>query len=58
MKALTSLNTVVLGAYAALPGVISPESLRWALSEALSRRFLDSNMHAFDAGYAEMKKRV
>ncbi len=54
----TSLNIVVLGAYAALPGVITPDSLKWALGEALSKRFLEANLRAFEAGYAEMKKKL
>ncbi len=57
-NAPTSLNIVILGAYAALSDVLNPESLRWALGEALSKRFLDANLRAFDAGYAETKSRA
>jgi indolepyruvate ferredoxin oxidoreductase beta subunit len=57
-KAPASLNIVVLGAYAALPGVISPESLRWALGEALSNRFLEENLRAIEAGHTEMRKKL
>lgn len=52
-----SLNVVVLGAYAALEEVvISTESMRRALGEALPRRFLEQNTRAFDVGYAEMRR--
>ena len=57
VEAPTSLNVVVLGAYSAMSSVLSAESLRWALGEALNKRFLDANLRAFNAGYAEMKKR-
>ncbi len=58
-NAPTSLNIVVLGAYAALDeGIITNESLRKAIGEALSRRFLDANMRAFEKGYTAMKKLV
>lgn len=56
VEAPTSLNVVVLGAYAAMTNVLSVESLRWALDEALNKRFLDANLRAFNAGYAEMRK--
>lgn len=56
-EAPASLNVVVLGAYAALEeGVISTESVRRALGEALPRRFLEQNTRAFDVGYAEMRR--
>jgi Pyruvate/2-oxoacid:ferredoxin oxidoreductase gamma subunit len=54
----TSLNIVVLGAYAALSDVLSTESLRWSLGEALSKKYLDANLRAFDAGYAAIKKKA
>lgn len=58
-KAPNSLNIVILGAYAALEkGVLTTESLRSALSEALSKRFLDANIRAFDKGYDAMKELV
>lgn len=58
IAAPTSLNIVILGAYAALSGVITPDSLKWALGEALSKRFLEVNLRAFEAGYSEMKKKL
>jgi indolepyruvate ferredoxin oxidoreductase beta subunit len=57
VEAPTSLNVVVLGAYAAMSSVLSVESIRWALGEALNKRYLEANLRAFDAGYAEMIKR-
>jgi indolepyruvate ferredoxin oxidoreductase beta subunit len=57
VDAPTSLNIVILGAYAAISGVLNTEALCWALGEALSKRYLDANLRAFDAGYAEMKKK-
>jgi indolepyruvate ferredoxin oxidoreductase beta subunit len=57
VEAPTSLNVVVLGAYAASSNVLSLESLRWALGESLNKRYLEANLRAFDAGIAEMKKR-
>jgi indolepyruvate ferredoxin oxidoreductase beta subunit len=54
----TSINIVILGAYAALVSVLTAESLQRALGEALSRRFLDANTRAFNKGYAEMKKMI
>ncbi len=57
-KAPTCLNIVILGAYAALnEGVLTTESLRRALSGALSSRFLNANKRAFNKGYDAMKKR-
>ena len=54
-----SLNVVVLGAYAALEEVvISTESMRRALGEALPRRFLEQNTRAFDLGYEEMRRQL
>jgi indolepyruvate ferredoxin oxidoreductase beta subunit len=56
-EAAASLNVVVLGAYAALEeGVISTESMRRALGEALPRRFLEQNKRTFDLGYEEMRR--
>ena len=55
-NAPTSLNMVILGAYAALGSLITVDSLRKALSEALSKRFLEANTRAFDKGYYAMKK--
>jgi len=55
-NAPTSLNIVILGAYAALGNLITVDSLRKALSEALSKRFLEANTRAFDRGYYAMKK--
>ena len=53
----TSLNIVILGAYAALNnGVLTTESMRKALGEALSIRFLEANTRAFNKGYRAMKK--
>jgi indolepyruvate ferredoxin oxidoreductase beta subunit len=53
----TSLNIVVLGAYAALnEGILTNESLRKAIGEALSKRFLDANIRAFEKGYMAMNK--
>lgn len=51
-----SVNMVTLGAYAALGGVLNPDSLRRSLGEALSRRFLEANTRAFERGYVELKK--
>jgi len=52
-----SLNMVVLGAYAVIDGgVLTPESLRTALGEALPKRFLEANTRAFDAGYDAIRK--
>lgn len=56
VEAPTSLNVVVLGAYAAMTNVLNSESLRRALGETLNKRFLEANLRAFDAGYANMKK--
>jgi Pyruvate/2-oxoacid:ferredoxin oxidoreductase gamma subunit len=55
-NAPTSLNMVILGAYAALSSLITVDSLRKALHEALSKRFLEANTGAFDKGYYAMKK--
>jgi indolepyruvate ferredoxin oxidoreductase, beta subunit len=56
-EAPTSLNVVILGAYAALDtAVLNPDSLKWALGEALSKKSLDANIRAFDKGYEAMKK--
>jgi indolepyruvate ferredoxin oxidoreductase beta subunit len=55
-NAPTSLNIVMLGAYAALSNLITADSLREALSEVLSKRFLEANERAFDKGYYAMKK--
>ncbi|MCX6656300.1 MAG: indolepyruvate oxidoreductase subunit beta [Candidatus Bathyarchaeota archaeon] len=55
-NAPASLNIVILGAYAALSGLITVDSMRKALYEALSKRFLEANMRAFDKGYYAMKK--
>jgi indolepyruvate ferredoxin oxidoreductase beta subunit len=52
-----SLNIVILGAYAALgEGMPSTESLRKAMGESLSKRFLDANNRAFEEGYEAMEK--
>ena len=52
-----SLNIVILGAYASLgEGVLSTESLRKAMGESLSKRFLEANNKAFDKGYEAMEK--
>ena len=52
-----SLNIVILGAYASLgEGVLSTESLRKAMDESLSKRFLEANNKAFDKGYEAMEK--
>jgi indolepyruvate ferredoxin oxidoreductase beta subunit len=55
-NAPTSLNIVILGAYAALSGLITADSLRKALRETLSKKFLEANTRAFDKGYYAMKK--
>jgi Pyruvate/2-oxoacid:ferredoxin oxidoreductase gamma subunit len=55
-NAPTSLNMVILGAYAALCSLITVDSIRKALHEALSKRFLEANTGAFDKGYYVMKK--
>ena len=55
-NATTSLNIVILGAYAAFNSLITADSLRKALSEDLSKRFLEANTRAFDKGYYAMKK--
>ncbi len=52
----TSLNIVVLGAYAALNGVLTKESLRKAMGESLPKRFFDVNNRAFKEGYEVMEK--
>ncbi len=50
------LNMVVLGAYAVLgEGVLTAESLRRAISESLPKRFLKSNLAAFDKGLEAIK---
>jgi len=55
--ASTSLNIVVLGAYAALnEGILTNESLRKSLGEALSRKLLEANLRAFEKGYEAMNK--
>ncbi len=52
-----SLNIVILGAYAFLgEGVLSTDSLRKAICESLSKRFLEANNKAFDKGYEAMEK--
>ena len=52
-----SLNIVILGAYAALgEGILPTESLRKAMGESLSKRFLDANNRAFGEGYEAMEK--
>jgi indolepyruvate ferredoxin oxidoreductase, beta subunit len=59
VEAPTSLNMVILGAYAALNiGVVTTEFLRKAISEALSNRYLEANLRAFDKGYVAIKKRL
>jgi len=57
VNAPTSLNIVILGAYTALEeGVLNMESLRKAMRESLSRKFLDANNRAFEKGCEAMKK--
>jgi indolepyruvate ferredoxin oxidoreductase beta subunit len=53
----SSMNIVILGAYAALgEGVLTTESLRNAIGESLSKRFLEANIRAFEKGYEAMEK--
>jgi len=47
---------VILGAYAALSSLITVDSLRKALCQAFSKRFLEANTRAFDKGYYANKK--
>lgn len=57
VDAPASLNIVILGAYAALgENILSMESLLKAMSESLSKRFLEANNRAFEKGYGAMKK--
>jgi indolepyruvate ferredoxin oxidoreductase beta subunit len=52
-----SLNIVILGAYAALgERILSTESLRKAMGESLSKRFLEANIRAFEKGYEAMMR--
>ena len=54
-----SLNIVILGAYAALgEGILSRESLKKAMGESLSKKFLEANNRAFEKGYEAMKKMI
>jgi len=56
-NAPSSLNIVILGAYAALgEGVLTAESLRKAVVDFLSKRFLEANIRAFEEGYRAMEK--
>ena len=58
-NAPTSVNMVILGAYAALnEGSITTEFLRRAIGEALSKRYLEANLCAFDKGYKAMEKKL
>ncbi len=45
------LNIVMVGFFAAVAGVLKPESLRQAVLESVPPAFKDLNAKAFDAGY-------
>lgn len=45
------LNVVMVGFFAAVSGVLKPESLRQAVLESVPPAFKDLNAKAFDAGY-------
>jgi 2-oxoglutarate ferredoxin oxidoreductase subunit gamma len=45
------LNVVMVGFFAAVAGVLKPESLRQAVLESVPPAFKDLNAKAFDAGY-------
>lgn len=58
-NAPTSVNMVILGAYAALnEGSVTTEFLRRAIGETLSKRYLEANLSAFDKGYKAMEKNL
>ena len=45
------LNIVMVGFFAAVTGVLKPESLRQAVADSVPPAFKDLNGKAFDAGY-------
>jgi 2-oxoglutarate/2-oxoacid ferredoxin oxidoreductase subunit beta len=46
-------NTVMLGFWVALAGVVSREAMRQSVAESVPPKTLDLNLKAFEAGYAE-----
>lgn len=44
-------NTVMLGFWTAVVGVVSPEAMRQAVAESVPAKLLDLNLKVFDVGY-------
>ena len=51
-------NSVMLGFWAAIAGVVSREAMRYAVAESVPGKTVDLNLKAFDAGYDEGKQRL
>jgi 2-oxoglutarate ferredoxin oxidoreductase subunit gamma len=49
-------NTIMLGFWTAIIGVVSHEAMRQAVAESVPAKTLDLNMKAFDIGYEEGDK--
>ena len=45
------LNIVVVGFFAAVSGLVTPEALRKAIADSVPEHFADLNLQAFDKGY-------
>lgn len=51
-------NSVMLGFWAAVVGVISREAMRYAVAESVPGKTVDLNLKAFDCGYDEGQRQV
>ncbi len=49
-------NMVMIGAFTAISGIVSPEVMKETIKEAVRGRYLDMNFRAFDEGYMYAEK--
>jgi len=49
-------NSVILGFWAAIVGVVSREAMRHSVAESVPAKTMELNLKAFDAGYEDGKR--
>ncbi len=51
-------NSVMLGFWTAIAGVVSREAMRHSVAESVPAKTMDLNLKAFDTGYEEGKRQL